>query len=294
MENKILLGAMIIVLSTFCSTVNAQLKVVENGNVGIKCSDPVSLLSIGANGQANTRLYVYSSSSNANNAGAQYGIYSSLIYGTHNDGKFAVYGCSKGLSGYAVGVKGEVALTSSYHYSITTYGVYGLAGNGTTGKNYGVYGTLRSGSMNGAGVCGMLDGTAPALSDRYAGYFQGQTCVNGTMYATSTSHTSDARLKTNITPVKTDAVSKVKELRPIQFQWQQVEDVVIEDSVAVKVPHFSSDTDFKREHYGLSAQDVQKLFPELVEQDGAGYLSVNYVELIPLLIKAVQELSAEV
>lgn len=70
--------------------------------------------------------------------------------------------------------------------------------------------------------------------------------------------------------------------------------VIIEDTVTIKVPHFSSDTDFKREHYGLIAQDVQKLFPQLVDEDGAGYLSVNYVELIPLLIQAVQELSAEV
>ena len=45
-----------------------------------------------------------------------------------------------------------------------------------------------------------------------------------------------------------------------------------------------------QQHYGFLAQDVQKLFPELVHEDGAGYLSVNYVELIPLLVQAVQEL----
>lgn len=42
------------------------------------------------------------------------------------------------------------------------------------------------------------------------------------------------------------------------------------------------------------AQDVQKLFPDMVHEDGAGYLSVNYIELIPLLIQTVQELSTEV
>ena len=44
----------------------------------------------------------------------------------------------------------------------------------------------------------------------------------------------------------------------------------------------------------LLAQEVQKLYPELVQEDGNGYMSVNYMELIPLLVNAVQELSAKV
>ena len=53
-------------------------------------------------------------------------------------------------------------------------------------------------------------------------------------------------------------------------------------------------SDIDQKHYGFIAQDVQKLFPELVKEDGSGYLSVNYVELIPILVNAVQELSAKV
>lgn len=106
---------------------------------------------------------------------------------------------------------------------------------------------------------------------------------------------SDARLKTNITDIKPDAINKVNELHPILFQWQQVEDVVVEeDSTVTRVPHFSLDVDLKRVHYGLLAQEVMKLFPELVHEDKAGYLSINYIELIPLLIQAIQELSTEV
>ncbi|MBO4361629.1 MAG: tail fiber domain-containing protein [Paludibacteraceae bacterium] len=295
MKNKIYLCVLLFAACTFSTHMSAQLKITDNGNVGIKCSAPLSNLAIGSNGQSNARLYVYGSAAEGNNTGNQYGIYSSLVYGTNNYGRTAIYGYAHGFGGYSIGVKGESALLSTnYSYAVSTCGVYGIAGNGSTGKNYGVYGTLREGNSNGAGVCGMKDETTPALTSRYAGYFQGQTRVNGTMYATSTSLTSDARLKTNITEIKADAISKVKELHPVQFQWQQVEDVIIEDTVTIKVPHFSSDTDFKREHYGLIAQDVQKLFPQLVDEDGAGYLSVNYVELIPLLIQAVQELSAEV
>jgi len=37
------------------------------------------------------------------------------------------------------------------------------------------------------------------------------------------------------------------------------------------------------------AQDVQKVFPELVNADEDGYLSVNYVGLIPVLVEALKE-----
>jgi hypothetical protein len=44
---------------------------------------------------------------------------------------------------------------------------------------------------------------------------------------------------------------------------------------------------------GLIAQEVQKQFPELVMADDEGYLSVNYIGLIPHLIEAHKELKAE-
>ncbi len=46
-------------------------------------------------------------------------------------------------------------------------------------------------------------------------------------------------------------------------------------------------------HYGFSAQDVQKIFPELVCKQGDN-LSINYVEMIPLLLQEIQYLSKEV
>lgn len=43
--------------------------------------------------------------------------------------------------------------------------------------------------------------------------------------------------------------------------------------------------------YGLLAQEVAHVFPELVEEDKDGYQYVNYLELIPVLISAMQELA---
>lgn len=41
--------------------------------------------------------------------------------------------------------------------------------------------------------------------------------------------------------------------------------------------------------YGVIAQDLGNVFPELVQSDGNGYLAVNYIGLIPVLIEAVKE-----
>ncbi|MCF6332825.1 MAG: tail fiber domain-containing protein [Draconibacterium sp.] len=45
----------------------------------------------------------------------------------------------------------------------------------------------------------------------------------------------------------------------------------------------------KKKRLGFIAQDVKKIFPELVEQDSAGYLSIDYIGIIPVLVEAVKE-----
>jgi len=49
------------------------------------------------------------------------------------------------------------------------------------------------------------------------------------------------------------------------------------------------------EKIGLLAQEIQKIFPELVKQagDDGGTLSVNYQGLIPILINAIKEQQKE-
>ena len=45
--------------------------------------------------------------------------------------------------------------------------------------------------------------------------------------------------------------------------------------------------------YGFIAQEVEQVMPELVERDADGMLSVDYIAVIPILVKAVNELSGE-
>jgi multidrug efflux pump subunit AcrA (membrane-fusion protein) len=45
---------------------------------------------------------------------------------------------------------------------------------------------------------------------------------------------------------------------------------------------------------GLSAQEVERAFPELVSRDSKGYLSVAYTNLTAVLVRAIQEQQAEI
>lgn len=45
--------------------------------------------------------------------------------------------------------------------------------------------------------------------------------------------------------------------------------------------------------YGMIAQEIQEILPELVAEDNAGYMSINYDGFVPILIQAVKEVSAE-
>ena len=290
MKNNLFIGAMMIISCLLVQNAQAQLTVTENGNVGIHTDTPLSYLSVGGSGISNAKVFVRGSGVEDVE---QFGLVSYLTWGTATNRKYAIYGYSEASDGNMIGVKGEATSLGTSSTS-ATFGVYGLADGANSGRNYGVYGLLKAGTFNGTGIYGTNSTTVPTISARYAGYFYGNTYVNGTLYSTSGFQSSDARLKTNITDIKSDALIKIKELHPVQFQWQQVEDISIEDSKIIKTPHFSEDVDFNQKHYGFIAQDVQKLFPDLVKEDGSGYLSVNYVELIPLLVNAIQELSAEV
>ena len=110
--------------------------------------------------------------------------------------------------------------------------------------------------------------------------------VNGTI------QTSDISLKEKITPLKY-GLKEIMQLKPVSFKWKQ------EQISAFKIPDAEKETKL-----GFIAQDLQKVIPEVVEttewkeyEENKGILvkeemaryGVSYSELIPVLIKAIQE-----
>jgi hypothetical protein len=46
--------------------------------------------------------------------------------------------------------------------------------------------------------------------------------------------------------------------------------------------------------YGLIAQEVQIHFPEMISTDSEGYLGIQYTEMVPVAVKAIQVLTNQV
>lgn len=178
-----------------------------------------------------------------------------------------------------------------------TYGVVATAGNATNGYNYGVFGIL-AGSKYGAGVVGSV-GTTMGINilGTYAGYFNGSVYVNGFVMATTYLNPSDMRLKENVTFLKSDAKSptatldKVLSMNPIRYNYIDRPEEVSDTATVVEE---KEKPEKKQVHYGLSAQELQEIYPDLVYEGQDGYLSVNYTELVPILIRSIQELKQEV
>jgi len=89
---------------------------------------------------------------------------------------------------------------------------------------------------------------------------------------------SDRRLKKNITPFA-PMLDKVTALQPVHYFWRGDE---------FPNRHFGNS-----QNYGLIAQDVEQVLPDLVATDSDGYKAVDYSKLPLLTIQAVKELKAE-
>jgi hypothetical protein len=93
--------------------------------------------------------------------------------------------------------------------------------------------------------------------------------VNGSIF-----NPSDKNLKTNIEPITDDKSNSIINLEPIEFNYK--------------------DDKAQRKHLGFIAQDVEKLYPELVIGGQNDVKSINYVEFIPLLVLKIQNQQKEI
>lgn len=176
----------------------------------------------------------------------------------------------------------------------TGMGVCGIAGNRGHG-NYGLEGILK-GTKAGAAIYGNVANFQSTTEQQYAGLFNGEVKVNGTVRATSVVTTSDMRLKENIAPLNEDSekstLENVLDMNVVEYTLK-IPPMTIsgasqtegKDAEIVNSNIVGSD----KKHIGLLAQELQKIYPELVEEGQDGYLGINYIELVPVLIRAIQE-----
>jgi hypothetical protein len=127
----------------------------------------------------------------------------------------------------------------------------------------------RSGGVLNKGTAGLL----MTIQDN------GNVTVQGSVRARSFPTTSDAKYKTNITPL-TNVLGRLNKLRAIAFSWNGLSE--------------PQDHGAERKEIGVIAQELEAVFPELVTTSDEGYKAVEYGRFSAVLLEAVKELTAKV
>ena len=148
----------------------------------------------------------------------------------------------------------------------------------TSSSTTGIVGRIQSNSTAGSGLTILASGNvgignvapAVAMDVTGSGQFSGNLTVNGSINAPS-----DIRLKTHIETLS-DVLEKIDKLRGVRYEF-------IDQKKYATGPQI-----------GVIAQELQKVFPELVKKGTNGYLAVNYSQLTGVLIQAIKEQQQEI
>lgn len=241
-------------------------------------------------------------------SGTVYGVHGKVIaasgpaagvYGESNSndlGIKGVYGLAKagdGVYGLATGASGRGVHGYSSSLSGQSFGVWGES-NSAIGR--GVFGYASSPSGANYGVYGESNGTAGygvyATNSKTTGYglYCNSSNANGCGGNQAWYNASDARLKDHVEDLDADSgLDAVMRLRPVRYRWK--------NAAAAQKPQL-----------GFLAQDVEKIFPELVgtgpdqeitTADGKKQVienarTMSYGQIVVPLVKAVQEQQAEI
>jgi hypothetical protein len=248
MKNSIII---LICFVIFSFSVNAQLKVIQNGKVlvrGERTTDDV-----------NDEV-------------------SEIVYGK--------YGTNLANGRLAIGDYGQMALQGANVF-------------------LGEYGTnIDSDIMQLHGKKGIYLTRSAGEIVAYYKYSEGNKFnFNCDVYANGIKLTSDARLKNNINKLN-KTLPLLQKLDGVSYNLAPATNTVIlpenvgyvptekeQEAILAYEKAKAKELDYQanKKRLGFIAQDMQKIFPELVEQDSAGYLSIDYIGLIPVLVEAVKE-----
>ena len=236
-------------------------------------------------------------------AGASTANYGVKAYVTNGDHAYGLHADAR------LGSVGSYGLRANGQGALTNYGVFASAYGDAGEDAIGFYGYAHRGSTtaDGYGVYGKVSGEWSGPGERFAGYFEGPVEVTGAFTTTS-----DARFKEAVESLSGESVlDRVLALEPKRYRYKL-------DALGQRMG-FSDG-----ERFGFIAQELEAVFPELVKGrqrtlpavearpepwDGEGpvpepvieeealevaYKAVNYIDLIPVLVGAIQEQQAEI
>lgn len=215
-----------------------------------------------------------------------------------------------------IGVLGSISSYSNLSGD-RNYGVLGIVDtmNYSHGRNYGLSGMIGQlgnhyGGTGVYGTCFTYYFFNPAnIQGAYAGYFDGAVKVAGTLTTNNMLVPSDSRLSENVMSLnergeETNTLDNLLAMNVIEYNMksrigdEMPESVEKDETGEVREAYEYLKKDememCSRRHFGIDAEELQKVYPDLVLEGQDGYLAVNYVELVPLLIRSIQELKQQV
>ena len=308
-----------------CTTISiAQLRVNSNGSVSILNTISSSgALTLQTNSQYDLRLrtllsrptvirQVYSTANH--NSGQGTYLFHGVISNNATDSD---------TPGTSIGIYSRIDKANPYA-TVNTPGVrYGLCG---INVNYG------------AAVFGSTSSSNVSLNQPYAGYFVGDTHVQGNLSVSGNvsgvmltpspiSDSMSGRHATLLSREQGALSSKLEGLTATAYYYDSPNitserlgtstatknkstipnnEFLVEDGDSIDMPeeviideaelplNAIGKQIYAKQHYSLSADELEAIFPDLVYENEDGSKSINYVEMVPILVQAIGELKAEI
>ena len=311
------------------TNVYSQLLVDSTGYVGVGMTEdvfayemdsvihsPFAVCTVGipeaiANFQSSDRQYTLTAcTERANQQGngtAVWGV--SYVHNGNSEGLVGVGMTNSNTSPkFSIGVRGEV--TGGYN----SIGVFGGKFDSMVNNNYaGIYGTTN------------VSGPTFQYPGSYAGYFVGTVRATGPMYAQAfytpsanpTGGNNNENTSVSLIGEEENVTDKLRNVSSFELQHTEqatatkqtnpadeflkgrnIQDLTKKelhqlDSICMNTPAEKNDP-LASVNYGLDAEQLKAVFPKLVQQDKEGNYSINYVEMVPLLVKGMNEMSAKI
>ncbi|MEO5646636.1 MAG: tail fiber domain-containing protein [Candidatus Paceibacterota bacterium] len=120
--------------------------------------------------------------------------------------------------------------------------------------------------------------TATGTCDLDPANVGGLTCtsdMNAKKNITLLADNSAWSFNTNITQSNNSVFAKIIALQPVQY-------------------NFKAESDSEMKHTGFIAQDVEQIFPELVDTDSQGRKTLNYTGLVPYTVQAIKDINLNI
>jgi len=222
----------------------------------------------GNNAQGYQAMYSNTTGSNNSAIGAGALYTNTTGYGNNAVGLTALENMSSGIRNTAVGNNAGLNLKTGSYNTYIGWGVNGSTGVTAASENY----------VTRIGVTYQDPNVSGTPKTYISGIYTSPTSGGLPVYVTPSGqlgfNSSSERYKTDITPLG-PSTDRLAQLRPVSFR------VKTDPNGNVQ--------------YGLIAEEVDKVYPELVIRDGEGRIQgVRYDELAPMLLNEVQRQRATI